>query len=694
MAARGLSTRATLLAGASILQLGAALAQEGCGEALNLENADIRSVVDEIAIRTGKKFVLDPRVQGQVSIKSGPNGGLCADEAWELFQAALRVTGFTAAPINGDSYRIIPIQEGSRAAGPVNESEPGNFVTQIVRLNHIDSREAAANLAQLVSERGVVAPVRSGNAVILVDVADNVQRLQQVLAQLDRDTTVYRTIPLENASAAEVARVLTNLAREISEEGQPGAGTVSVVPVAGSNSVLVRAEPVILSRLTGVVAELDRIGQAKSDLSVLTLNHADAEEMSKLLKELANAEAQAAAGADGAAPAPSGPRRANISFHKATNSVIISGDADIQQTLRKVVQQLDVRRAQVQIEAIIVEVSDTTARALGVEYFLAPTDGSIVPFTATQFNGVTPNLLAGAGALLLDPDLLRPGSGSGTGTGGTGTTSSGGLANTAIQSLLATNGALGGIGGKIGDDAVFGAVVTALKRDTQSNVLSFPSVVTLDNQEAKLSVGQEIPITTGEAVGDNFENAFRTVTREQVGVILEVTPQINEGGTVTLKIRQETSSVAQQLAGSTDLITNKREIETTAIVDDGEVLVIGGLIDQTDVDSEDKVPLLGDIPVAGTLFKSTNRTRDRRNLMVFLRPTIIKNRVAGQDVTRKKFDYIKARELLSSGKPQSELERLIEQVTGGTNPDAYVPPAPEPEVEPPPAEPEQLTSGE
>lgn len=705
MAAKGIFSRAGLLAGASVLQFGVAYAQEGCGEALNLENADIRSVVDEIAIRTGKKFVLDPRVQGQVSIKSGPNGGLCADEAWELFQAALRVTGFTAAPINGDSYRIIPIQEGSRAAGPVNESEPGNFVTQIVRLNHIDSREAAANLAQLVSERGVVAPVRSGNAVILVDVADNVERLQQVLAQLDRDTTVYRTIPLQNASAAEVARVLTNLAREISEEGAPGAGSVSVVPVSGSNSVLVRAEPVILSRLIGVVAELDRIGKAQSDLSVITLNHSDAEEMSKLLKELATAEAQAAT-ADGAAPAASGPSRANISFHKATNSVIISGDANIQQTLRKVVRQLDVRRAQVQIEAIIVEVSDTTAKALGVEYFLAPLDGKIVPFTATNFSGVTPNILAAAGALLLDPGLLGGDDSDTAGdddntdddNNGNNVTLSNTLANAAVTSLLGTNGFIGGAGGRIGDDAVFGAVVTALKRDTESNVLSLPSVVTLDNEEAKLSVGQEIPITTGEAVGDNFQNAFRTVTREQVGVILEVTPQINEGGTVTLKIRQETSSVAGQIINSsTDLITNKREIETTAIIDDGGILVIGGLIDQTDSLSQDKVPLLGDIPVAGNLFRTTSRSRDRRNLMVFLRPSIIRDRAAAESVTRKKFDYIKARELLSTGRPQSEIERLIDQVTGGTDPDAYIPPAEEPFSAPeeaPLAAPEELTPTE
>ncbi|MDZ7627782.1 MAG: type II secretion system secretin GspD [Parvularculaceae bacterium] len=660
--------------GAAVLQLGMASAQEGCGEALNLEDADIRSVVDEIAIRTGKKFVLDPRVQGRVSIKSGPNGGLCADEAWELFQAALRVTGFTAAPINGDSYRIIPVQEGARAAGPVGDGEPGNFVTQIVRLNHIDSREAAANLAQLVSERGVVAPVRSGNAVILVDAIDNVERLQRVLAQLDRDTTVYRTIPLENASASEVARVLTNLAREISEEGAPGASSVSVVPVSGSNSILVRAEPVILSRLVGVVAELDRIGQAKSDLSVITLNHADAEEMSTLLKDLANAQTTAPAAAGAESP-PSGQSRANISFHKATNSVIISGDADIQQTLRKVVQQLDVRRAQVQIEAIIVEVSDTTAKALGVEYFLAPLDGKQVPFTATNFSGVTPNILAAAGALLLDPGLLG---GDDSDTAGDDDTDSTGnnstlsntLANTAVTSLLGTNGFIGGAGGRIGDDAVFGAIVTALKRDTESNVLSFPSVVTLDNEEAKLSVGQEIPITTGEAVGDNFQNAFRTVSREQVGIILEVTPQINEGGTVTMKIRQETSSVAGQIINtSTDLITNKREIETTAIIDDGGILVIGGLIDQTDSLSQDKVPLLGDIPLAGNLFRTTSRSRDRRNLMVFLRPTIIRDRASGESVTQKKFDYIKARELLSSGRPQSELERLIDQVTGGSTPE-------------------------
>jgi general secretion pathway protein D len=639
---------------AAAVASGGALAQENCGEALNLEDADIRSVVDEIALRTGKKFVLDPRVAGRVTIKSGPNGGLCAEEAWELFQTALRVTGFIAAPVNGDTYKIIPVQEGARAAGPVGGGDPGDTVTQIVRLNHVDAREAAANLSQIISERGVVAPVRTGNAVIIVDSSDNVERMRRVLAQIDRDTTVYRTIPLENASASEVARVVANLAQEISEEGASSASKVSVVPVAASNSILIRAEPQILSRLASVVNELDRIGRTQSDLSVVALNHADAEEMAKLLKEIANSEAEAIEAAEGGAPPAvgAGARRANISFHKPTNSVIISGDANIQQTLRKVVQELDVRRAQVQIEAIIVEVTDQTARALGIEYFLAPLDGKRVPFTATNFNpGSSPSVLGAAGAILLDPDILEGGS---TNT----------LANAAISSLLATNGFIGGVGGKIGKDAAFGALVTALKQDAESNVLSFPSVVTLDNQEAKLSVGQEIPVTTGEAVGADLDNRFRTVQREQVGVILEVTPQINEGGTVTMEIRQETSSILDTVGDSEDIITNKREITTTALVDDGDILVIGGLVDNSDSRSEDKVPLLGDIPVAGNLFKSSSRTRTRRNLMVFMRPTIIRDKESAASVTRKKMEYIKAREMLTTGSAQTELERLIEQVTG------------------------------
>lgn len=655
-----------------------AAAQQRCGEAINYEDADIRTLVDEIALRTGKKFVLDPRVQGRVTVKSGPNGQVCPDEAWELFQAALRVIGFTATPINGNSYKIVPVQEGSRAAGPVGPGVAGDIVTQIVRLNHIDAREAAANLSQIVNERGVVAPVRSGNAVIVVDTADNVERLRAVLAQIDLDTTVYRTIPLNHASATEVARVVSGLAQEISDEGGQQS-SVSVVPVEASNSVLIRAEPSMIGRLINVIGELDRVGQSQADLSVIKLNHADAEELAPLLREIANASGESAGG-EGAVIS-NGRQRATISFHKPTNSIIISGDANIQQRLRDVITQLDVRLAQVLIEAIIVEVTDDTARELGIQYFLTGSQGnSGVPFSATNFSSAQPNILAAAGAALLNSrDSQRQNGTVTTVTNPNGqvvtttdpnqndalTGIAGGLAQTAINSLVGANGfSFGGVA-EFGDGNFFGGILTALKEDNETNVLSFPSVVTLDNQEASLSVGQEIPITTGEAVGDNFSNAFRTVSREEVGVILTVTPQINEGGTVMLEIEQEISSVqGQVLSTSTDLITNKRQISTTALVDDGDILVIGGLVEQAEELVEEKVPLLGDIPFAGNLFKTTARSKDRSNLMIFIRPTIIRNRKAAGDATRKKFDYIRAREILTTGDPTSGMEMLIDQVTG------------------------------
>lgn len=638
-----------------------------CGAELNYEDADIRAVVDDIAIRTGRTFLLDPRVQGRVTVKSPPDGGLCPDEAWELFQAMLRVNGFVATPLGANKYKIVPIQEAPRSAGPVGAAERGDLVTQIVRLRYIDSREAAANLSQLVNEKGIVAPVRSGNALILVDTAENVARLRKVLDQLDRDTTVYKTIPLQNASAAEVARVVSGLAQQMTNENGGQSSNVSVVPLEASNSILIRAEPSVISRLTGVISQLDEIGGSKSDLSVVFLNHANAEQLAPLLRQIVNSQGgdatggDAGGGASGATPpapvsASVGKGRAMIAFDKATNAIIINGDADIQRTLHNVIAQLDIRRPQVLIEAIIVEVSDTTARELGLQYFFTGTKGSTVPFVTTNFQRASPNVLALAGPTLLQTGNLPSNVSSSFGSD---------LTKAALDALLGINGfGLGGAG-QIGDGTVFSAILTAIKQDDTSNVLSTPSVVTLDNQEASLSVGQEIPITTGEAVGDNFQNAFRTVSREQVGTILKVTPQINEGGTVTLKITQETSSVAGQIIqSSTDLITNKREISTTALVDDGDILVIGGLVDDTVQHSEDKVPVLGDIPVAGRLFKHTAHSRTRRNLMVFIRPTILRDEDTARAATTKKLDYLRAKELLSTGRSKSDIDRLIDQVTG------------------------------
>ncbi len=652
---------------------GAALAQQqNCGEALNYEDADLRAVIDEIAIRTGRTFLLEPGIQGRVNVKSPPNGGLCADEAWALFQAILRANDYVATPIGDNKYRIVPLQEAARTAGPVGEGRGSDLTTQIVRLKYVDAREAAANLAQIIGNNGVVSPVRTGNAVIIVDTADNAERIRSVLKELDRDTTVYRTVSLKYASAGEVARLVREIGQEMSEENG-GQGGFSVVAAEASNSLLIRAEPSLMRRLELVIGELDQYGEATSELAVVALKHADAEELAPLLEEVANNVVE---GGDGGQSFTS--NRATVSFHKPTNSIIINGDANIQRTLQNVIAKLDVRRPQVQVEAIIVEISDTAARELGVQYFLT---GDNIPFSATNYSAA-PNMLPAAGAALLSgnrfSDVFETPSTTVVDDGVTTNSETEGirseLAKQALQSLIGVQGLTLGGGFEFGDGNIFGGILTALKNDSDSNVLSTPSIVTLNNTTARLQVGQEIPITTGEAIGDNFSNAFRTISREQVGVILEVTPQINDGDTVTMEIVQEISSIAGPInTSSTDLITNKREITTTALVDNGDILVIGGLVDDTREERSEKVPLLGDIPGVGNLFKSSSKERRRQNLMVFIRPTVIRDQQTAQAATKRKFDYMRARELLRDGQPVSEMERLINDVTGveAPAPDSY-----------------------
>lgn len=645
---------------------GAAAQQEAaCRIELNYEDADIRTVVDEIAIRTGRYFVLDPAVQGRVTIKSPPNSGICADEAWELFQAMLRANDFVAVPIGDMKFRIVPLQEAARSGGRVGVGGSGlELVTEIIRLRYVDSREAAANLAQIIGNSGVVSPVRSGNSIIIVDTASNVERLRKVLLELDRDPTVFRRIELTNASAGDVARVVNDLASEISDE-QSGRGSFSIAPVEASNSLFVRAEPTLMTRIEGVIAELDRFGGNTSNLSVISLNHANAEELAPLLTEVANNTPGLASGETSARV-----NRATVSFHGPTNSLIINGDAEIQRTLQNVIAKLDVRRSQVLVEAIVVAISEKLERDIGFQYFLTGNGENGVPFTATNFPS-GPNLLPAAGAALLRGDAL---SGIFDTTTGTGTDTDSPLsdefAEQALRSLLGLQGGVFGGGFEFGDGNVFGAILNAIQSDTDSNVLSTPSVLTLDNETARLQVGQEIPITTGEQIGDDFQNAFRTVDRQEVGVILEVTPQINDGDVVTLEITQEISDIQGPItSSSTDLITNKREITTTALVDNGQILVIGGLIDEELELRSDKIPFLGDVPGLGALFRSNSRESNRSNLMVFIRPTIIRDQQTADLATRKKLDYIRARELLRSGKPQSDLDRLIDQVTGIDGPE-------------------------
>lgn len=638
---------------AAVLALAAqAAAQENdpCDERLNFENLEIGLVIDEMASRTGRKFLVDPRVTGNVTIKSGAESGLCRDEAWELFLAALRVNGFTATPVTADTFKIVPVQIGAREAGPVNENNGSGFVTQIIRLDHVNAQEAASSITQMIGETGLVSSISSTNSVIVVDTPDNIERVRQIVARIDRDSSVVETFTLVNSSSSEAAAAVNALARQASEEGAAvGAARVQTTPIPSSNRLLVRARPEMMARVREIVAELDAVGGAGASLSVIQLAHADAETMVRLLGDFA--EASASANAPSETEPVSENRRPRLSAYPPTNSIIIYGDAEVQRTMKSVITQLDVRRQQVLVEAIIVEVSDATAKQLGVNYFAADRNGERVLFSSNTFGDAERQLLSDAGRGLLESDAGEQED----------------LAQDALDSLLGLSGFSFGGAATFGSGKLFGAILTAIKEDDQSRVLSFPSVVTLDNEPATLSVGQEIPITTGEAIGNNFTNAFRTVSREEVGVILKVTPHINRGGTVTLKIDQETSNVAGQIIDtSTDLITNKRAIATTSVVDDGDILVIGGLVDQSEERSASKTPILGDAPVIGNLFRSSRRARSNRNLMVFIRPSIIGNRETAQQATSQRINFISAQIEASSQGRGLDLRSRIAEVTGVT----------------------------
>ena len=659
-------------------------APENCTIKFNFDGgADLQALITQMARDTGRTVTIDRSVNGKVNIRAPEDATMCPDEAWSAFQNILRINGFVATPVADMKYNIIPLAQGQRAPGPVGTNDgDGGIVTQIFRLQYIDAQEAARNLALINSEGAVVTAIRSSNSLLVVDSTANMERIAKVLKDLDRDTREFRTVSLINASARDVARVLGDVAQDLAEENGSAVGRVSVVPVDTSNSLLIRAEPRVMYKLANVIRELDRAGESSTEISVIALKHADAEDMLPLLQEMfGNGSSVGATGspAPGGGASTSGGGRQVISSYIATNAIVVRGDAVLRREVEAIVQQLDVRRAQVLVEAIIVDISDSTAREIGVQYFLSGSGDSVVPFS-TNVAGQNPNVLTAAGAAFtgaLTPSIQNQSVVTTTAPDGTVTTTNngqGGLLNSdftsaltaaAVSSLLGINGfGLGGAG-QFGNGNIFGALLTAIQQDGSSRVLSTPSVVTLDNQTASLSDGQEIPITTGEQIGDNFAGAFRQVSREQVGIILEVTPQITEGGTVLMEIRQEISSIAGPiLATSTDLITNNSEINTTAVVDDGDILVIGGLISDDQAINEDKVPFLGDIPGIGNLFKTSSRSKRRNNLMIFIRPTIIRDRATANSATRRKFDYIRAQEVLNDPRAQEDFDRLLNDITG------------------------------
>lgn len=668
---------------------------------LNLREADIRAFIQDAARVTGRTIIIDPQVQGRVSVVT--DRPLSRSEYFELFLSTLRSSGFVAVPTPGGALRVQPIA-GAASSAPIGSSarRPGSsFVTEILRVRSLEPAQAVESLRPLVSQNGSITASR--NRVIVSDFADNVRRIRALLNEIDVavDRNSTRVVGVENIGPRELAQALSGLAPE----------GVSVVPIDSANSVALRGDAAAVARLAAIATELDQRAARGSDVRVVFLEHADAAQLLPVLQTLlgqqptysqplensrlatpqssnrggslagntsVTTERQPLGGGQQTAPqaaAPANPdslppayRNAVVTRFEGANAIVISANQDVQRTLGEVIRQLDVRREQVLIEAIIVELSDGAAQQLGVRLFLAGLNGSTIPFGITNYSGLNPNLgqiagLAGASQLAGTTVIRNP--------DGTTTTTTG-ISNDLIEqgaaALAGITGGVGGIGARVGD-AIFGAIINAVRSDNTSNLLSIPSTMTLDNQEARFLVGQEIPITTGEALSSNFDNAFRTVQRQNVGITLQVRPQINAGGAIKLDLRVEVSSIAGPVSASfSDLILNKRETENTIVVDDGQIVVIGGLLDANERRTIEKIPILGDLPLIGNLFRSRGRERNRTNLMIFIRPTILRTAADARAVAARRYDYIRDQQLAQNPTREPTIDELVRDYMGTVPP--------------------------
>jgi general secretion pathway protein D len=676
---------------------------------LNVREADIRAFVQDAARVTGKTFIVDARVQGKVSVVT--DRPLSRSEYFEVFLSTLRANGLVAIPIRNGGFRIQqadgaatqPSRVGSKTASA------SQFVTEVFRLRSIDAVAAVETLRPLVSREGSITANKNANSLVVADYADNVRRMRELLRQIDRDSDASQIVELKNAGAREIASSLQTLASQGGVDG--GRSAVAVVAFESSNSIGLRGDPSAVARFAAMARDLDRRAESGAEIRVYNLQHADAGTLMPTIQALiggdqsANSQpsqsppdipAQSARPSTGTGtagntanagstvapvqpPVSSGPIAVSsngggiakrgpvvVTRYAGVNALIIAANPDVQRQLGELIRQIDSRPAQVVIEAIVVEIGNDAAKKLGVQFLFA---GKNAPFVATSYSNAQPNILTLAGAAAAEQLSRQTTTVNGTTTVTTSTSALGsGLQEAAAASILGATGGLGGFAVQSGGN-IFGTIINAVESDTQSNLLATPQITTLNNKKANFLVGQEIPVTTGEALSDNFDNAFRTVQRQEVGIKLEVTPQVNDNGEVTMYINQEVSSVAGPVSSrSSDLIVNKRQFNTTLVAQDGQIMVIGGLLNDDERRTIEKIPFLGDLPVIGNLFKSKSRARSKTNLVVFIRPTVLRTNADGQAITAQRYNYARGLQLQRNPDQEPSLDELLRDYMGTTPP--------------------------
>lgn len=597
---------------------------------VNLKDVDLAEFIDSVGRITDRSFILDPRVRGRVSIRSQRK--LTADEVYQVFLSQLRVNGFAVVEMDEKRLKVVPEQtarlEPIRVEGTDAPNSDGQDIlaTRVIEVQHSSAAQLVNILTPLMDRRiGVITHYETSNLLILTDWGTNLERLTNLVRRIDTASSDdLQILLLEHASATEMEQLLNQL---MHREGRGGQAP-RILSDGRLNILIVRADEATHNEVKRLVAELDQPVERSARTQVFYLRHASAPEMVTLLQSLAESDDLPGDTAD--------IRRLSIQAHEATNALVISGSPDQLREMRLVIDQLDIRRAQVLVEAIIVELSERQARELGVSWLLGDTTGSAAPVGSLNLGGGLTGVAEG----------FDSGGNSG-----------------ALAALASIQGIAAGVGRVTDSGVSFAALLQALETATDSNILSTPSLLTLDNAEASILVGQEVPFITGNQLDTN-NNPFQTIQRREVGVRLQIKPQINDGDSVRLDILQEVSNVQEGTQGAADLITNKREINTTVMADHNDIIVLGGLIQDEQQEIQRKVPFLGDLPWLGALFRSTSVSTEKRNLMVFIKPQILHDRDALALASSDKYRYMRAAHLLRHGESR-QLQEWEARTTSG-----------------------------
>jgi general secretion pathway protein D len=610
--------------------------QEGATITPNYKDADLSQIIQAVGEVTGKNFIIDPRVNAKVTMLSATPMSPAA--FYEAFLAVLQVYGYVAIP-SGKVIKIIPNTDARQLPGNdlPNEvsSTSDEIVTQIITMKNISAAQMVPLLRPLIPQYGHLAAYPSGNMLIISDRASNVNRIVRIVERMDESgDEPIEVIALHNASASDIVKTINSLNQG---QGAEGAGAaVKVVADDRTNSVLLTGEKSQRLRIKALIVNMDTPLTTGGDTQVRYLRYADAEKIAEKLKGQATATAKSQGGPATAAPGAGTPNvdaSVTIWADVSTNALIITAPPKIMKSLMAVIDKLDIRRAQVQVEAIIVEIDVNKSSNLGVQWLL---DGG-----SNYGYGVTN--LPGSGTSIVDLAAAVLGA-----TGSTTTTiPTTGTTSTGLSSSTVGTGAtfaLGKYNSNTGRG--FAALIQALRSDGSSNIISHPSLITMNNEEAEVKVTQEIPLITGSysnttaSVGGTT-SPFTTIQREEVGTILKVTPHINEGNSVQLKIEQEDSSPGAKLTDSADISTNKRSIKTTVLIEDGGIIVLGGLMSDTVTESQDRVPGLGAIPLLGNLFKSRSGSRQKKDLLVFIQPKILRDAEATESTSEARYNEVR-----------------------------------------------------